>query len=323
MNNKTKICTIGGGTGMPVINEALVQAGFENIKSIVTTFDNGGDTGRLRTDERGQVLATSDYWRSLISLWKDGEQKNVWEDMLRYRDGRSRNFGNTFFQFMIEKSGSLADVDVLFKKLTLADLKGEVIPVSLQPANICLETVTGKTYQGEHYLDDLRMSRDYVKKIWLEPEVATNPEAIVALNEADLIIVCPGSVYGSLITNFLTKGMRDVFMNSKAKKLLMVNIMSTANEGEIRNQNDYLELFNKELKLEFDLLLMANLGKLEKNKLDKVLDFYELENSKHIEFIDNSKVKTLVADIATIDELHWRLRHSQAKLAKFFSGLEI
>jgi len=53
MDKNIRICTIGGGTGMPVINEALMMAGFRNIKSIVSTFDSGGDTGRLRTDERG------------------------------------------------------------------------------------------------------------------------------------------------------------------------------------------------------------------------------------------------------------------------------
>jgi len=58
---KIQICTIGGGSGMPTINKALVKAGFSNIKSIVTTFDNGGDSGRIRTDERGNVLAYSDY----------------------------------------------------------------------------------------------------------------------------------------------------------------------------------------------------------------------------------------------------------------------
>lgn len=87
---------------MPIINRALVRAGFQHIKSIVTTFDSGGDTGRLRTDERGRILAFSDYWRSLLSLWKDEDQKEAWEEMLRYRDGRGRNFGNTFFQFMSE-----------------------------------------------------------------------------------------------------------------------------------------------------------------------------------------------------------------------------
>jgi len=323
MNNKSRVCTIGGGTGMPVINEALVKAGFKDIKSIVTTFDNGGDTGRLRTDERGQILATSDYWRSLISLWDDGEQKKVWEDMLRYRDGRSRNFGNTFFQFMSEKAGNLANVDILFKKLTLANLEGEVIPVSLLPANICFETISGKKYNGEHYLDDLRMSRDCVKELWLQPEVETNPEAIEALNGADVIIVCPGSVYGSLITNFLTKGIRDVFTKSKAKKILMVNIMSAANEGEIANQREYLEIFKK-FKIEgFDLLIMADLSSLEEKKLNRVLDFYELENSRKIKYVEDSENRTVVADIATIDEVNWRLRHSESKLAKFFTNLEI
>ena len=98
-----KICTIGGGSGMPIVNKALVDAGFRNISSIVTTFDDGGDSGRMRTDERGQILAFSDYWRSLISLWKDGVQKEKWEEMLRFRDGRGRNFGNIFFNSCLKK----------------------------------------------------------------------------------------------------------------------------------------------------------------------------------------------------------------------------
>jgi 2-phospho-L-lactate transferase/gluconeogenesis factor (CofD/UPF0052 family) len=61
MNKQLKICTIGGGTAMPVVTRSLIRAGFTNIKSIVTTFDNGGDSGRIRTDERGNVLAFSDY----------------------------------------------------------------------------------------------------------------------------------------------------------------------------------------------------------------------------------------------------------------------
>jgi len=47
------------------------------ISSIVTTFDSGGDTGRMRTDERGSVLAFSDYWRSLILYGKMGRKNWV------------------------------------------------------------------------------------------------------------------------------------------------------------------------------------------------------------------------------------------------------
>lgn len=323
MHKKTKIVTIGGGTGMPVINEALVLGGFTKIKSIVATFDNGGDTGRIRTDERGQILANSDYWRSLISLWDDGEQKAIWENMLRYRDGKNRNFGNTFFQFMAEKVNGLSNVGELFKKLTMANIVGEVIPVSLKPAEVCFKTISGKQYKGERYLDELRMSRDFVTKLWLEPEVEANPKAIEALNSGDLIIVCPGSIHGSLLTNFLAKGISKAFAESKAKKVLMVNIMATGNEGKINNQNDYLNLFTKSIKSSFDLILMADLNRLVVEKLNRVLEYYEMENSSRIEYVSKANCKCEVADIATIDEVNWRLRHSKDKLAKYFVKMDL
>lgn len=323
MDKKTKICTIGGGTGMPVINEALVLGGFTEIKSIVATFDSGGDTGRIRTDERGQILANSDYWRSLISLWDDGEQKAIWENMLRYRDGKNRNFGNTFFQFMSEKVNGLSNVGELFKKLTLANIVGEVIPVSLKPAEICFKTISGKQYKGERYLDELRMSRDYVTDLWLEPKVDANPIAIEAINVADLIIICPGSIHGSLLTNLLAGGVSEAFAKSTAKKVLMVNIMASGNEGKINNQNDYLALFKQYLKCDLDLILMADLGKLEEKTLERILEYYEMENSTRIRYLPKSECKCEVADIATIDEVNWRLRHSKEKLAEYFVNMDL
>jgi uncharacterized cofD-like protein len=305
-----------------VINQALVRAGFKDIRSVVTTFDNGGDTGRIRTDERGQVLAFSDYWRALISLWDDGEQKDIWEEMLRYRDGKERNFGNNFFQFMAEKTGNLSEVDSLFCKLTGAKLEGKVIPVTLSPADICFSTVSGKKYCGEHYLDDLRMSQDSVNDVWLEPEIQANPEAIEAIKDSDVVIVCPGSVYGSLITNFLPKGIKEAFAESKAKKILMVNVMLTANENLIKSQVDYLKMFEKYLETEFDSVLMADMSKLDQEKLKKVYGFYALENSTPIEYSDDCRIKTEMADIVTIDENNWRLRHSESKLADYFAKME-
>ncbi len=171
MDRKLKVCTIGGGSGMPIVNKALIRVGFNNIKSIVTTFDSGGDSGRMRTDERGRILAFSDYWRALISLWDDGKQKEIWQEMLRFRDGRGRNFGNMFFQFLSEKEGKLSDVDSAFEALTGAKLKGSVVPVSTDSANFCFKTISGKEYYGEHNLDDLRMSLDKVDNIWLMPKV--------------------------------------------------------------------------------------------------------------------------------------------------------
>ena len=325
MNKDFKICTIGGGSGMPIVNKALIRAGFENIKSIVTTFDSGGDTGRMRTDERGKILAFSDYWRALISLWDDGKQKEIWEEMLRFRDGRGRNFGNIFFQFLSEKEGKLSDVDSMFEALTSAKLKGEVVPVSTVSANFCFKTESGKEYVGEHNLDDLRMSLDKIENVWLTPKVKANEEAMDSLKKADVIIVCPGSMYGSILINFLPEGMTEAYKKSKAKKILMTNISSMANENNDFDQDDYVTLFEKYLgyKSPFDLVLMANLNCLDQNLLKKVLKFYALEHSFPIKFNENSKQKTLLANIASIEEKNMRLRHSEEKLGDLFKTLEI
>lgn len=47
-----KVVTIGGGSGMPVVNKALVKSQIGWVNSIVTVFDSGGDTGRQRTGKR-------------------------------------------------------------------------------------------------------------------------------------------------------------------------------------------------------------------------------------------------------------------------------
>ena len=324
MKLNRKICTIGGGSGMPIVNRALIRAGFRDIHSIVTTFDSGGDTGRMRTDERGKLLAFSDYWRSLISLWVDGEQKEVWEEMLRFRDGRNRNFGNIFFQFMSEKVGNLSGVDMLFSKLIGAKIYGEVIPVSTEPAEVCFKTKSGKIYCGENYLDELRMSRDVVKKIWLEPEIKVNQEVIEALISSEIIIICPGSMYGSVITNLLPNGVVEAYKKSKAKKVLMTNITSVANENDSYDQEDYVNKFEEYLGTEkpFDLILMPDLSKLDKKLMKKVLKNYELENSKPILTSNRTgNYEVMVADIATIEPDNLRLRHSVTKLANFFKSI--
>jgi len=47
MKKEMMVCTLGGGSGMPIVNKALVRSGVKKIKSIVTTFDSGGDSGRI------------------------------------------------------------------------------------------------------------------------------------------------------------------------------------------------------------------------------------------------------------------------------------
>lgn len=322
-NLKKVICTIGGGSGMPVVNRALVGAGFGNIRSVVTTMDSGGDSGRMRTDERGRILAYSDYWRSLISLWRDGEQKKIWEEMLRFRDGRGRNFGNVFFQFMAERTGDLTKVDSMFSELTGADMRGEVVPVSIKSSNICFTTRSGKKYVGEHYLDEHRMSADIVDKIWLEPKVEANEEAVRVVREAEVIIFCPGSVYGSVLVNLLPEGMIEAYKESNARKILISNIVSVSNENVRCSQRDYEDIYRRYLgagKL-FDVILMPKIECLSKTSLGKVLDWYKLERSGLLSYEVGGEVPVVAEDIIDIELENMRLRHSEDKLSRVLMSL--
>lgn len=322
MKRKLRVCTIGGGSGMPIINKALVRAGFDDIRSIVTTFDSGGDTGRMRTDERGNMLAFSDFWRSILSLWVDGLTKKSWEEMLRFRDGRGRNFGNSFFQFMAEKSGDLSLVQDVFSDLVGARMRGKVVPVSTLPADLVFETNSRHRYKGEHYLDDFRMSFDRVKKIWLEPSVEANAKAIDSILGADVVIISPGSLYGSILVNFLPKGMVEAFNKSRAKKVLIANTFSVANEVDEMSLDVCYEIFRKYLgkKLKFDLILFPDFKVFNQSTLNKVVANYALEHAKPL-FLEKKYKEVVEADILSIDMVNMRLRHSEKKLSKVFLKL--
>ncbi|HRS22927.1 MAG TPA: 2-phospho-L-lactate transferase CofD family protein [Candidatus Woesebacteria bacterium] len=316
IKRQVKVCTIGGGSGMPVVNKALVEVGFNDIHSIVTTFDSGGYSGRMKTDERGKLLAFSDYWRSLISLWKNGRQKAIWEEMLRYRDGRGRNFGDIFFQFMTEKTGNLANVDRLFSELTGAELKGEVIPVSLEPADVCWQTESGKQYVGEHYFDEYRMSEDRVKKIWLEPMVEASEEAKQTLKMAEIIIVGPGSIYGSILVNFLPQGMITAYRSSQARKILIANLTSVANETAKLDAATYYKIFSNYLgKNSFDDIIEPDFTKINPKLLTEVKRNYAYEHS----YLYSSGSQ--VNDIVVVDRKNLRLRHDVKKLSLLFKRI--
>jgi len=159
----------------------------------------------------------------------------------------------------------------------------------------------------------------------LDPVVEANKKAVTMLGSADLIIVGPGTTYGSVLPNFLPKGIIEAYNASKAKKIFLVNIFSMGNEVKKSTQNGYLEIFRKYLKNKkpFDLMVMTGLRDLDKKLLEKVFYFYKLENSSLVRMDKICPIKTVEYDLATIDKLNMRLRHSEEKLGEFFKGLEI
>lgn len=256
-NKGERTTTLGGGTGTPIVNEALIKAGVKYINSIVTVMDDGGATQRRRIDSYGREISFGDSYRILLSLrdWEnlDPRQAQAMEDFLSSRDIRERVLGQEFFSHFYNRRGrencreetGFEPAIKLLENLTLVPFLGTVIPVTLESTNIVFVTESGRHYKGEHNLDDLRMSKDTVESMWLEPSVLASPKAIDAIENSDLVIFSCGSLHGSVLSCLLPRGIPEALKKSHAIIALITNLTSTRNETHNFSLQDFCSEFRK------------------------------------------------------------------------------
>jgi len=330
-----KIVTIGGGTGAPIITQALLLAGYKNLSCIAASMDSGGKTGIIRSDERDQVIAISDLLRTLISLISsNNHQKNIkaFTNLVSFTDGRQRNLGYTIYYALLEMyHDDFIKVQDHLENLLGIKFDGTVIPVTTDSSNICFETKNGTVFHGEHELDKQSMSKNTITDLWLDPDVPATPQAINAIEQADYLIYCPGSLYGSVISNFLPIGIKEALKVSKAQKILVTNLVSNRNQTHHFTPEKYLKVFRHftDLKKPFDYIISPDITqKAFEKKYSKVAKSYALEHShflswtrKDLKTATQKGIKILTSDIISITPQLSRLRHDPKKLSKVFKSI--
>jgi len=325
-----KIVTMGGGTGAPIIVQALLLAGYKNLFCIAASMDSGGKTGVIRSDERDQVIAISDLFRTLISLIEStNHHKNVeaFTDLVSFTDGRQRNLGYTIYYALLEMyHNDFIKAQKHLEKLLEIKFAGTVIPVTTDSSNICFETKNGTVFRGEHELDKQSMSKNTIIDLWLDPDVPATPQAINALETADFVIYCPGSLYGSVISNLLPIGIKEALGASKAHKILITNLVSNRNQTHHFTPEKYLKIFRKftGLKKPFDTIISPNISqKAFEKRFPKVARAYALEHAhflgwpkKDLKSIAGKDIKVATSAIISITPQLNRLRHDPRKLSR-------
>jgi len=84
-----------------------------------------------------------------------------------------------------------------------------------------------------------------ISKLFLKPEATANPKAIKAIKDADYIIIGPGDLYTSISTNFIVKGIQEAMNNTKAKIIIVMNLMSENGETRGMSAEDIVNEINK------------------------------------------------------------------------------
>ncbi len=221
-----KLVRIGGGSSAYTLLNGLKQLPVD-ITAVVTMFDSGGSSGVLR-DEYG-VLPPGDIRRTLAAL-AEGQKGEILRNLFNYRFKENgsvggHSFGNLFLTALASIYGS--DIEAIRKASELLDVRGHVIPVSLDKSHIHAILEDGTDIAGETNIDVPKHDGSArIAKLYLEPKAKIFEEADAAIREADIIIIGPGDLYTSVIPNLLVSGMREALAASKAQKVVICNLMT-------------------------------------------------------------------------------------------------
>ena len=223
-----KIVMIGGGKGLSNILGGLKEY-THNITSIVSTFDDGGSTGKIM--EQVDTLPPGDIRRSLIALSNSNSEL---EKLMSYRfkDGKIDNhsLGNLMIVAMTDVMGGFASA--IKAMSNIFNVTGNILPVTLDKTKLCAGLENGEIVVGE---DNIRPrvleSKSRIKQIFLKDATAAPaPGVLEAIKDADVIVIGPGSLYTSVICNLLVDDIGKAIIQSKAKKVMIANLMNEPGE---------------------------------------------------------------------------------------------
>ncbi len=217
------IVIIGGGTGTFTLLSGLRKFPTNN-SVIVSTADDGGSTGRL-VKEFG-VVPPGDIRQCLVGLsYTDQTLCDLFSYRFETGSLKGHALGNIIIAALEKITGNVENAIVEAGKLL--NVRGSVVPVTLFPTKLSAVLKNGKKIIGEHNLDERHQQGQVpIRKLSLTPSSPANPQATKLIREADTIVLGPGDLFTSTLPNLLVKGVASALKKSKAKKILVTNIMT-------------------------------------------------------------------------------------------------
>jgi uncharacterized cofD-like protein len=214
-----KIVVIGGGTGSFTLLSGLKHYA-QDITALVNMADDGGSTGQLR-DELG-VLPPGDVRQCLVALSDSPKVRELFN--YRFSEGsfEGHAFGNLFLTALEKMTGSFAEAVELASDVL--NIHGRVEPATLTNVTLCAEGVDGKPIKGEFTIAHQEIAKH--PKIWLEPEAAANLAATRAIMDADMVVIAPGNLYGSLAPVLVIQGIQKALQTTTAKCVFVCNLVT-------------------------------------------------------------------------------------------------
>jgi uncharacterized cofD-like protein len=147
----------------------------------------------------------------------------------RFRQGdlEGHSFGNLFLAALADITGDFAQAVQTSSQILAA--RGRIYPATNTNVTLAAQMDNGTIVCGE---TSITASPHRIVELRLDPADAHPlPGALEAIAQADLITLGPGSLYTSLITNMLVRGIPEAIADSRATRVYIGNLMTQANES--------------------------------------------------------------------------------------------
>ncbi|HNX74924.1 MAG TPA: YvcK family protein [Candidatus Rifleibacterium sp.] len=229
------LVALGGGTGLSSLLKGLKELPLD-LTAIVTVTDDGGSSGRLRKEL--QILPPGDIRNCLVAL---SRSESLLSRLFQYRFGEGgeiegHSFGNLFIAAM---TGVIGDFSSAVREASsILAIKGHVVPVTNENVQLMATFADGSVITGETAICDAR--RRIVSMALSPASPAANQEALSAIDDANIIVLGPGSLFTSVIPNLLVPGVAEHINNSSARVVYICNVMTQPGETDSFNAADHV-----------------------------------------------------------------------------------
>ncbi|OYD08162.1 gluconeogenesis factor YvcK family protein [Paludifilum halophilum] len=306
--HKPRIAVIGGGTGLAVMLRGLKQLPVD-ITAIVTVADDGGSSGRIRTDLR--MPPPGDIRNVMVAL---ADTEPVLERVFQYRfqNGNGlagHNLGNLIMAALKDITGDFTHA--IQEMSRVLAIRGRVLPSTDQEVVLGAEMTDGSLVVGE---SSIPKSGKKIRRVFLRPEDA-HPleEALEAIDQADGIVVGPGSLFTSILPNLLVKGVADAIRSARGRKIYICNVMTQGGETDDYTAADHLAAIHEHVGDRFFDVAIVN------NELPppSIQRQYAVEGATTV-LPDIDRMKEYGCEVLAGNFLQYRsvLRHDAARLSR-------
>lgn len=294
---KPKIVVIGGGTGLPVILKGLRDESAD-ITAVVTVADDGGSSGSLRSTIN--VAPPGDLRNVLVSL---SDMPKLYEDLFQYRFNREDKFlanhslGNLIIVALAEMKGSSYEAIQLLS--TIMHIEGAVYPASEEPLTLHAVFEDGTEESGESKITKHRKKIDhvYVTNTNNSEEPQAARKVIKAIEEADMIILGPGSLYTSILPNIMIQDIGDALANAKGEVVYICNIMTQKGETEHFSDADHVKVLHEHLNRQFIDTVLVNIENVPEGYMNpEIYDEYLVQVSHDFQGLREEGCRVISTD---------------------------